>query len=163
MHYTRGIENLDPVLFDPDEQDQLFRTVIRRSLSGLLIFQEDRIVFSNPAFQDIVGFTEDEVLMMNPFDLVHPADRDLVSQRAAQRLKGLSPPDDYEFRILTADGKTRWVRLLATSIIYQEKPAVLGNILDIDERKRAEELQHEAARLRTTLLDSLPHPAMLIR
>ena len=30
-------------------------------------------------------------------------------------------------------------------------------------RKRAEELQREADRLRTTLLDSLPHPAMLIR
>jgi PAS domain S-box-containing protein len=53
--------------------------------------------------------------------------------------------------------------LLATSIIYQGKPAVLANILDIDERKRSQELQREAGRLRTTLLDSLPHPAMLIR
>ena len=37
------------------------------------------------------------------------------------------------------------------------------SILDIDERKRSQELQREAGRLRTTLLDSLPHPAMLIR
>ncbi|MBW2429924.1 MAG: sigma 54-interacting transcriptional regulator, partial [Deltaproteobacteria bacterium] len=163
MLNTHDIENSGPILFDPDEQDQLFRTVIRRSLSGLLIFQEDRVVFSNPAFQNVVGLTEDEVLRMNPFDLVHPADRDLVRQRGAQRLKGLSPPDDYEFRILTADGKTRWVRLLATSITYQGEPAILGNILDIDARKRERELQQEAARLRTALLDSLPHPAMLIR
>jgi PAS domain S-box-containing protein len=162
-HDIESIENSGPIIFDPDEQDQLFRTVIRRSLSGLLIFQEDRVVFSNPALQNIVGLTEDEVLRMNPFDLVHPADRDLVRQRGAQRLKGLSPPDDYEFRILTADGKTSWVHLLATSIIYQGKPAVLANILDIDERKRAQELQREAERLRTTLLDSLPHPALLIR
>ena len=163
MQNAYDIENLDPVTFDPDEQDQLFRAVIRRSLSGILIFQEDRVVFSNPALQDIVGLTEDEILGLNPFDLVHPADRDLVRQRAAARLQGLSPPDDYEFRILTADGKTRWAHLLATSITYQGKPAILGNILDIDERKRAQELQREDARLRTTLLDSLPHPAMLIR
>jgi PAS domain S-box-containing protein len=163
MQNRHDTENLAPVLFNPDEQDQLFRAVIRRSLSGLFLFQEDRVVFSNPALQDIVGLSEDQVLRLNPFDLVHPDDRDLVRQRAAQRLKGLSPPDDYEFRILTADGKTRWVHLLATSIIYQGKPAVLGNILDIDERKRAQELQREADRLRTTLLDSLPHPAMLIR
>ena len=115
MHNTQSIEILDPVLFDPDEQDQLFRTIIRRSLSGLLIFQEDRVAFSNPALEDITGLTEDEILGMNPFDFVHPADRDMVKQRAAQRLKGLSPPDDYEFRILTAAGKTKWVRLLATS------------------------------------------------
>jgi PAS domain S-box-containing protein len=157
------IENSGPVVFSPDEQDQLFRAIIRRSLSGILIFQQDRVVFSNPALQDIVGLTEDEILRTNPFDLVHPVDRDLVRYRAAEGLKGLSPPDDYEFRILTADGKTRWVRLLATSIIYQGKPAVLANILDTDELKRAEELQREADRLRTTLLNSLPHPALLIR
>ncbi|MBT8368656.1 MAG: PAS domain S-box protein, partial [Deltaproteobacteria bacterium] len=163
MHNRNGIENPIPVNFDPDEQDRLFRVVISRSLSGLLIFQENRVMFSNPALQDIVGLTEDQILRMNPFDLVHPADRDLVRQRASQRLQGLSPPDDYEFRILTADGQTRWVRLFAASIIYQGKPALLANFLDIDERKRAQNLQREADRLRTTLLDSLPHPAMLIR
>ncbi len=163
MDDQHSIEISDPVIFYADEQDGFFRTVAQRSLSGILIFQEDGVVFTNPALQDIVGLTEDEILRVSPFGLVHPVDRDLVRQRAALRLKGLSPPDDYEFRILTNDGKTRWVRLLATSIIYQGKPAVLANILDIDERKRARELQREADRLRSTLLDSLPHPAMLIR
>ena len=104
MHNRNGIENPGSVNFDPDEQERLFRVVISRSLSGLLIFQAERVVFSNPALQDIVGLTADEILRMNPFDLVHPADRNLVEHRAAQRLKGLSPPDDCEFRILTADG-----------------------------------------------------------
>ena len=163
MRSRQGTENSDFVIFDLDEQDQLFRTVIRRSLSGLFIFQEDRVVLSNPALQDIIGLTEDEILGMDPFDLVHPSDRDMVKQRAAERLKGLSPPDDYEFRILTAGGQTRWVRLLATSIFHHGKPAILANILDIDEQKQAKERQREADRLSTTLLDSLPHPAMLIR
>jgi sigma-54 dependent transcriptional regulator, acetoin dehydrogenase operon transcriptional activator AcoR len=163
MPNIHNIEYSDPAIFCPDEQDRLFRTVIQRSLSGLLIFQEDRVVFSNPALQGIVGLTEDEILRLNPFDLVHPMDYDLVRQRAALRLKGLSPPDDYEFRILHTGGKTRWVRLLATSIVYQGKAAILANILDIDERKRAEGLQREADRLRNSLVDSLPHPAMLIQ
>ena len=164
MDNRHSIENSEPIIiFDPDEEDRFFRTIAQRSLSGILIFQEDGVVFSNPALQDIFGLTENEILRINPFDLVHPADRDLVRQRAAERLEGLSPPDDYEFRILTDDGQTRWVHLLATSIIYRGRPAVLANILDIDERKRVEALQQEADRLRTTLLDSLPHPAMLIR
>jgi PAS domain S-box-containing protein len=159
MPQNQSTKQRCPAIFDLDEQEQnqLFRTIIRRSLSGLFIFQGDRVVLANPALQDIVGLTEDEILRMNPFDLVHPADRDLVRQRAAQRLKGGAPPDDYEFRILEADGKARWVRLLATSVTYRERPAVLANILDINEQKRAQELQQEADRLRTTLLDSLPH------
>ena len=157
------MEGLALVITDLDEQTSFFQTVTRRSLSGILIFQKDRVVFSNPALQNIVGLTEEEILLMNPFDLVHPDDRDLVAQRAAERLRGLSPPDDYELRILTGDNRTRWVRLLATSIIYNDHPAILANVIDIDERKQADELQRETVHFRTTLLDSLPYPAMLIR
>ena len=164
MQNKSGTEISSPVIIlDTDDEDKLFRAVIRRSLAGIFIFQQDRVVFSNPALQGIVGMSEEEILHTNPFDLVHSEDRDLVRERAEQRLKGMSPPDDYEFRILHADGPSRWVRVLATSISYRGKPAVLANILDIEEQKRAEELEHEADRLRSTLLDSLPHPAMLIR
>ena len=164
MQNKSGTEISSPVIIlDTDDEDKLFRAVIRRSLAGIFIIQQDRVVFSNPALQGIVGMSEEEILHTNPFDLVHSEDRDLVRERAEQRLKGMSPPDDYEFRILHADGPSRWVRVLATSISYRGKPAVLANILDIEEQKRAEELEHEADRLRSTLLDSLPHPAMLIR
>lgn len=156
------IEPQAPAIFDPTDRNLLFKIVIQRSLSAILLFQEDRVVFSNPALQEIVGHGEEAILRMNPFDLVHPDDRGMVRDRALKRMKGLSPPDDYEFRILTADGSTKWVRLLATSVTYRGRPSVLANMLDIDERKKAEKLQFEAERLRATLLDSLPHPTMLV-
>jgi PAS domain S-box-containing protein len=161
---NNGIQSNQKIRFsDFREGDRFFQTILYRSLSGLLIFQENRVVYTNPALQDIVGLSEDEVLRMNPFDIVHPADRDLVKQRAARRLKGMSPPDDYEFRIITSEGKTKWVRLQATWLNFQGEPAILANIIDIDERKRSEKLQRETERLRRTLLDGLPHSAMLIR
>ena len=87
MDHRDGIENTEShIFFDPYEKDQLFRAVIRRSLSGLFIFQKDRVVFSNPALQDILGLTEDEMLNINPFDLVYPADRDLGSVRFRSNL-----------------------------------------------------------------------------
>jgi len=159
-----GIQSNQTIQFsDFEEKDQFFQTILQRSLSGLMVFQENRVVYANPALQEILGLSEDEVLRMDPFEVVHPADRELVEDRAARRLKGLSPPDDYEFRIITSEGKTKWVRLLATGLTVQGEPAVLANIIDIDERKRAEKLQQETERLRTTLLDGLPHSAMLIR
>ena len=124
MTKKKTIENSNVVFLNPEEQNYLFEIIVRRSLSGLLIFQENRVVLTNPALQEIVGLGEEEILRTNPFDLVHPIDRDLVRQRASQRLKGVSPPDDYEFRILTSAGRTKWVRVLATSITYQEEPAI---------------------------------------
>jgi sigma-54 dependent transcriptional regulator, acetoin dehydrogenase operon transcriptional activator AcoR len=162
MSTSQRIKPSESAVFDSADQNLLFKAVIQRSLSAILIFQEDRIVFSNPAMQEIVGCDEETILRMNPFDLVHPDDRGMVRGRAMKRMSGLSPPDDYEFRILTANGRTKWVRLLATSISYRGRPSVLANMLDIDERKKAEKLQFEAERMRTTLLDSLPHPTMLV-
>jgi PAS domain-containing protein len=67
VDHRDGIENREStIIFETDEQDRLFRSVIRRSLSGLFIFQKDRVVFSNPALQDIVGRTEDEMLRIDP-------------------------------------------------------------------------------------------------
>ncbi len=163
MPNTQSQSNPEMRFLDPEERDRLFQSILQRSLSGLLIFQENRIIYANPALQEIVGLNEDEILRINPFDFVHPADRDLVRQRAAERLKGMSPPDDYEFRIINAEGKTKWVRLLATWLDFQGEPAILANINDIDESKRAQELRLATERLRTTLLDGIPHPTMLIR
>jgi len=162
MQNNRPLEHSLSDILTPDEQDRLFRAVIQRSLSGILIFQQDRIVFSNPTLQEMLGLTEDEILLTNPFDMVHPSDRSLVKQRAGQRLKGKSPPDDYEFRLITSNGKIKWVRTLATSLDFRGKPAIFANIIDIDEKKHAEELQREAQQLRSSLLDGIPHPALLI-
>jgi PAS domain S-box-containing protein len=150
-------------IFDPIKQNLLHRAIIRFSLSGIFIFQGEQIVFSNPALQKMVGLAEGEIQQTNPFDLVDPRDRQEVKQKAVRLLKGISFPEGFEFRMLTAKGETRWMHLLATSIYYNGKPAVLANILDIQERKQAEDLQRESLRLQKTLVDTLPHPAMLVR
>ena len=150
-------------IIDPFRPSRLHEAVIQRSLSGILVFQKERVVFSNPALQKIIGLSEDEILRANPFDFIDPRDRKVVRRKAARLLKGLSSSDGFEFRLVTADGKIRWVHLLATLIRYRGKPAVLANILDIEARKKAEELQRETFRLQKTLIDTLPHPAMLVR
>lgn len=153
----------EPGIFDPITPSHFHRAVIQCSLSGIFIFQDEKVVFSNPALRKIVGLTEEEILEANPFDLVDPRDRHRVKRQSIRLLKEHRFPDGFEFRMVTANGDTRWMHLLASSIDYGGKPAVLANILDIQERKEAEKLQRETSRLQKTLIDSLPYPAMLIR
>jgi two-component system NarL family sensor kinase len=44
----------------------------------------------------------------------------------------------YEVRKLRKDGETIWCEMMATRIEYRGRPAIMGNIIDITERKRAE-------------------------
>ncbi|TAL16190.1 PAS domain S-box protein [bacterium] len=52
--------------------EERYRTVVTQSLEGILIFEADtaRVVESNPAFQEMIGYTAEELKKMNAFDLI---------------------------------------------------------------------------------------------
>ncbi|MDY6954970.1 MAG: ATP-binding protein, partial [Thermodesulfobacteriota bacterium] len=60
------------------------------------------------------------------------------------RLGGEVVPQHYEVRRLTKERKTVWCEMIATRIEYGGRPAVMGNIIDITERKQAEQALREA-------------------
>jgi len=53
-------------------------------------------------------------------------------------------PAEYEVRILTKSGETRWVDFAAGNIEFEGRPAVLGTAVDITEHKRAAEVLRES-------------------
>ncbi|MCX7683483.1 MAG: GAF domain-containing protein, partial [Anaerolineae bacterium] len=134
------------------ESEQKYRLMVERSLQGLVIFQDGRIVFANQAMADILGYhTAGELLALSPEEvaaLAHPEDRALVLGRIRERLEGKNPPTHYEFRALRKDGMVCWVAVASSLIEYRGRPAVQVAAVDITERKRAEEmLQQRVAQL----------------
>ena len=119
------------------EAKELFTALADNSQIGIYITQEGKIKFANLFLQRHSGFSEEELLNMDSLMLVHPEDRKKVRENAIKMLKGeRSTP--YEFRVVTKDGEIRWVLESVTSIHYQGKRAVLGNFMDITERKEIE-------------------------
>lgn len=119
------------------EAKELFTALADSSQIGIYIVQERRIRFANLFLQRLSGFSEEELLNMDSLMLVHPEDREKVRKNAIKMLKGeRSAP--YEFRIVTKDGRIKWVLESVTSIRHQGKRAVLGNFMDITERKEME-------------------------
>jgi PAS domain S-box-containing protein len=117
---------------------QMYETLAASSPVGVYIRQKGKFVFANPAFQRATGFTTEELSELDPAILVHHDDRDTVRQSIIQTLKGelLKP---YEFRLITKNGEPKWGLERVTSITYQGERAILGNFIDITERKQAEE------------------------
>jgi len=75
---------------------------------------------------------------MAPLTVVHPDDRKRVKENAYSMLKGkLSTP--YEYRIIDKDGQIRYIMETVTPVEYQGERAVLGNVVDITDRKKSEE------------------------
>ena len=88
-----------------EERDRFFAL----SMDMLCIVHLDgRFQRINPAFQEVLGFSEEDLLAMPVFELVHPEDR-AKTVREYKNLSTGEPTRFMENRLRTKDGLYRWV------------------------------------------------------
>ncbi len=126
------------------ESEQKYKTITESSLTGIFIHQDGRYVFVNDRFAEIHDYKREELLGKQHLSLVHPDQREIVKQRASKRLKGEAVPQRYELKRRRKDGKTIWCETMVTRIQYAGRPAIMGNMIDLTERKKAEEALRES-------------------
>ena len=121
------------------ESEAKYSSLVENSLTGIYIDQERKIVFANNRFAEIYRYSRDELIGLEAWKLVQPDDRAMTEEIRMKRLKREDAPLEYEARGLTKDGETIWIARRNAAIEYEGEPAILGNIVDITEQKRAEE------------------------
>ena len=143
------------------QAEELYTTFANSSQIGVYIVQDGRFQFVNPQFQSHTGFSQDELLGIDPLTIVHPEDREMVRENAVKMLKR-ERSSPYEFRAVTKGGETRWVMETVISIQYQGKRATLGNYMDVTERKRAEEALRASEGKWRSLAKNAPNIIMVV-
>jgi PAS domain S-box-containing protein len=120
------------------ESEKKFRTYTESASVAIMIYQNDKWVYANPAAERITGYIKEELLTMYFWDFVHPDYIDLIMKRGRARQRGENPLNQYEFKIISKQRKEKWVDLRAERISYNKKNAVLITAIDITDRKEAE-------------------------
>ncbi len=132
-------------------EKEFYKSLTISSLVGIYILRDGKFRFVNPKFQEYVGYSENELIGMNSIDIVHPEDRAAVRENAAKMLK-LQRPVPYEFRTITKSGQIKWTMEIVIPIFLDGEREILGNYVDIDDRKKTEEsLRASEERYRTIL------------
>jgi len=121
------------------ESEEKYRKVVENANELIVVAQEGKLKFINNRGLEITGYSREEMLSSSFINFIYPSDKALLLENYRKRSQGEDISSSYDFRIVHRDGSLKWVSVHATEISWQGKPATLGLITDITERKNMEE------------------------
>ncbi len=142
------------------KSEEKYRIVTENSQTGIYIHQDEKIIYVNNKFAELHGYTVQELLNTNYFELFHPDDKELVMRLKSKRLRGEYAPQYYESRKVKKDGGILWCQTNSVLIDYLGKPAIMGNLVDVTECKLAVEALRESEEKYRTVLEGIPDPVI---
>jgi diguanylate cyclase (GGDEF)-like protein/PAS domain S-box-containing protein len=90
------------------------------------------------------GYDTTELLNKSTLSLVHPDHQEWSNQRVEEVTTGERPPGISEQKRVRKDGEWFWAESIVTPIIYKGEKALAGTVLDISDRKQAQEEMSKA-------------------
>lgn len=130
-----------------------YRDIVENSIVGVYIIQDEYFRYVNKKFCEIFGYTYEEIVdKLGPTSLASGSDKKIVQENIRKRLSNELASIEYELLGERKDGSLIWVRVLGNLITFNGKPAISGTLIDITDRKMAEDaLYIKEERLRVTL------------
>ena len=133
------------------QSEQLHRAVVEQAAEGIILVDVDtkRILEANTAYQDLLGYTPEEIMRLTLYDVVPYTreDMDCYVERVLKQRSYVSGERRHQRR----NGSLVDVEVSANVVSYSSHEAMCIVVRDITERKRAEEALREveeAERLR---------------
>jgi PAS domain S-box-containing protein len=140
------------------ESEERYRTAIECSNDAVTIVQGDVRVYANQKFLEIFGYDRMEDVIGRPtFHVIHPDDRDCVTEFNRLRQSGEPAPSRYEFKGIRKDGTIVHMEVSAAKVTYRGQPAALGYMRDITERRQAEEQIKTSLKEKEVLIKEIHH------
>lgn len=125
--------------------DAMSRLVVEHTEDIVTIRDADgRIRYTNPSFQRVMGYKQEEMIGETGFDLIHPEDREGVLTALNEFVKAPGARDSIQYRARHANGS--WVSLEVVAYNLLDHPVIQGVLIsgrDISNRKRDEAVKDQ--------------------
>jgi len=132
------------------------------SLPGVFYFfdLQGRFIRWNKQLEDVTGYSEGEIATMHPADFFEAKEKNYV----VARIQGIFQKgiNDTDANLITKDGKKIPYFFKTVMIEYEGGPCLLGNGIDITERKKAETELRASEQKYKLLFESNPLPMWML-
>src|ERR1043166_5998243 len=134
--------------------DILLHALVENSADAITMLSADGTVrFASRSSARLIGYTPDERIGRNGFELMHPEDQSKMKAAFAECLSKPGVPIAAEFRIRHKDGSFRHIESIAVNRLDEPAiAAVVINYRDVTERRLSDErLRKSEARYRSLI------------
>ena len=122
--------------------EERWRNLFENAPVGIALTGSDkRFAEVNPAFQRMIGYSEDELRRLTPADITHEEDRAATKAVFFEFATGADSPKRFEKRFWHKDGSVVWGDVSAFSVapVAGSSPFLAAVVVDINDRRRAED------------------------
>jgi PAS domain S-box-containing protein len=116
--------------------DSLYRALLNSTSSAILLVQDERIVFANPAVKTYLNTELTTVSGLKLCELFHSDDRNRIEKICSNLDNNQITENGVELRLLRAEDDYLWVECNLNILEFQDKPAALITLTDITPRKK---------------------------
>jgi PAS domain S-box-containing protein len=139
------------------ESEILFRHAFDYAANSMaLLNTEGRFLRCNNAFENLLGYTENELLSMRFEQLTHPDDINLMPELVQGLIQGKHEKVSFEKRCITSKNQLVWA-YISLSAIRDNTNAIryfIIHLLDLTERRHAEENLRDSEEQYRTFMNS---------
>ncbi len=130
------------------KNDRRFRAVIDNSRDPIwLLSAGAAILYASPSTVEVLGYEPEEILGRTYPEFIHPDDAGIMLDHFNRLLSVAGIRITAQFRGRHKDGTWRWIEAGGTNMLADPAlHAIITNLRDITDRKRAEEDLHNRAR-----------------
>jgi PAS domain S-box-containing protein len=136
--------------------EEQFRGLVEQSIAGIYIIQDDKLAYVNRRYAEILGYdSADDLIGRHRLFMVPETDRAAVTERILRQFEGRLNVA-YDFSGVRKDGSTIEVGAHGARATHEGRPAVIGLMQDISEKKRAEaQIQRYIAQIENAFMSTV--------
>jgi PAS domain S-box-containing protein/putative nucleotidyltransferase with HDIG domain len=136
--------------------EEQFRGLVEQPIAGIFIIQDDKLAYVNPRFAEIFGYASaDDLIGRDSLSLVIEKERSAVLD-LRRKIESSAQSMNYGFTAARKDGTLIEIGVHGARATHKGRPAVIGLIHDVSEKKRAEEqIQRYLEQLKTAFMSTV--------
>ncbi|WP_274363613.1 PAS domain S-box protein [Paenibacillus thermotolerans] len=128
------------------EAETKYRTLVEEAFFGICMLQDGRLTYANPSMAHIFGYNPGDFIDTPLQQYVVPEDISLLLRNIARLYRG-EPGPAIHIKGIRKDGGLVDLEVSGTLITVDDRPAILGILLDVTEKRMTQEMLQKAEKL----------------